>query len=49
MKVYVVLEDDRGCGPMIIGVFASKSKAEMVASESSHYWVSEQDFDESGE
>jgi hypothetical protein len=28
MKVYVVLEEDRGCGPSVAGVFASLEAAE---------------------
>lgn len=36
MKVYVVIEEDRGMGPMVLGVFpgtpAGKSKAEQVGS-----------------
>jgi len=27
MKVYVVLEEDRGCGPSVAGVFATLSAA----------------------
>ena len=27
MKVYVVLEEDRGCGPSVAGVFASLEAA----------------------
>jgi hypothetical protein len=28
MKVFVVLEEDRGCGPSVAGVFASLEAAE---------------------
>lgn len=28
MRVYVVLEEDRGCGPSVAGVFASLSAAQ---------------------
>jgi hypothetical protein len=28
MKVYVVLEEDRGCGPSVAGVFASLESAQ---------------------
>lgn len=28
MKVYVVLEEDRGCGPSVAGVFASLEAAQ---------------------
>lgn len=46
MKVYVVVEDDRGCGPMVCGVFVSKAKAEEYVAESSHCWISEEELNE---
>ena len=48
MKVYVVLEDDRGMGMgvFVIGVFVSKKRAEECASDSTHYWVEEMELDE---
>ena len=32
MKVYVVLEEDRGCGASVAGVFASLAEAELYLS-----------------
>jgi hypothetical protein len=46
MRVYVVLEDDRGCGPMVAGVFASLEIAQEFAAQSSHYWVSSDEGEE---
>jgi hypothetical protein len=41
MKVYVVIEDDRGCGPSIVGVYRSLESAE-AAADGSHRWVVEE-------
>ena len=46
MKVYVVLEDDRGMGVSVEAVYVSKERAEEFASASSHYWVEEMELDE---
>jgi hypothetical protein len=45
MKVYVVLEEDRGCGPSVAGVFASLEAAQAYlagTSGSNCYLYSEQ-------
>ena len=42
MKVYVVIEDDRGCGPSIVGVYRSLEAAEAAAAGGSHCWVVEE-------
>jgi hypothetical protein len=40
MKVYVVLEDDRGCGPSVAGVFATLEAAEAFVEENGgHYFL----------
>ncbi len=39
--VYVVVEDDRGCGPHVVGVFINKADAEKACC-SSHMWISEE-------
>ena len=44
MKVYVVIQDDRGMGPEVQGVFKDKEKAEKLAKESSHFWVEESEL-----
>ena len=46
MKVYVVIEDDRGCGVSIVGVYTNKDKALKVADESSHYELREEELNE---
>jgi hypothetical protein len=40
-RVFVVLEEDRGCGPMVEGVFASleAAKAYLAERDSSRCWV----------
>jgi hypothetical protein len=43
MKVYVVIEEDRGCGPMVCGVFTSRESAEACVDGSSHMWIVEED------
>ena len=47
MKVYVVLEEDRGCGPSIAGVFAtlSAAKAYLAGPDGSGCYL----YDEDGE
>ena len=40
--VYVVLEDDRGCGPMVVGVYRSREDADRAVGSSSHCWVVEE-------
>ena len=42
MVVYVVLEDDRGCGPSVVGVYRSRESAEAAAADGSHRWVVEE-------
>jgi hypothetical protein len=40
MKVYVVLEDDRGCGPSVAGVFATLEAAKAFVEENrGHYFL----------
>jgi hypothetical protein len=41
MKVFVVLEDDRGCGPSVAGVFASLEAAQefVDGSGGSHFYI----------
>lgn len=39
MRVWVVLEDDRGCGTFVIGVFFKREDAEECAARSSHYFI----------
>lgn len=39
MQVWVVLEDDRGCGPSVIKVFFSEQEAEHLASQFGHLYV----------
>jgi hypothetical protein len=46
MRVYVVLEEDRGLGPSVAGVFASLEAAQEFAAQSSHYWVSSDEGEE---
>lgn len=46
MRVYVVLEEDRGLGPSVAGVFASLEAAQEFAAQSSHYWVSSEQGEE---
>lgn len=41
MKVYVVFEEDRGCGVSVVGVYRSREAAESVALQSSHYFLEE--------
>lgn len=43
MKVYVVLEEDRGMGPMVVGVYADEATAYEVA-ENSRCWVIEEEL-----
>ena len=41
--VYVVLEDDRGEGPMVIGVYRSREDAEREVKKSyGRYWIVEE-------
>ena len=44
MKVYVVIEEDRGMGPMVLGVFMYKHEAEKAAS-GAHDEVQEAELD----
>lgn len=46
MRVYVVLEEDRGLGPSVAGVFASLQDAEEFAAQFSHCWVSSSEGEE---
>lgn len=39
MKVYVVLEDDRGCGVSVAGVFQSLEAALVFVKENSHCYL----------
>lgn len=43
LKVYVVLEEDRGLGTIVVGVFASKEDAQELAASSGHYYISEEE------
>ena len=40
MKVYVVIEDDRGAGPLVVGVFRTLAAAE-AALYGGHTWIEE--------
>jgi hypothetical protein len=40
--VYVVLEEDRGLGPMVVGVYRSREDADRAVGGSSHCWVVEE-------
>ena len=44
MKVYVAIEEDRGMGPMVLGVFMHKHEAEKAAS-GAHDDVQEAELD----
>ncbi len=44
MKVYVVIEEDRGMGVMVQGVFQDQAQAEECAQQSSHFFVEESDM-----
>lgn len=44
--VWIVIEDDRGMGETVLGVFLSKEKACKLAEESNHYYVTESELDE---
>jgi hypothetical protein len=46
MRVYVVLEEDRGLGPSVAGVFLSLEAARQFAARSVHYWVSSDEGEE---
>lgn len=43
--VYVVLEDDRGEGPMVVGVYRSREDAEREVKKSyGRYWIVEEEL-----
>ena len=44
MKVYIVLEEDRGCGTSVVGVYSNKEVALKVESESSRYELFEEEI-----
>ena len=44
MKVYVVIEEDRGMGADVQGVFQDKEQAEKLAEQSSHFFIEESVF-----
>jgi hypothetical protein len=44
MKVYVVIEDDRGMGPTVVGVYRTMEAAE-AALYGGHTWVVECDLE----
>ncbi len=44
MKVWIVMEEDRGMGVMVEGVFQDKEQAEKFAEQSSHFFVEESFF-----
>ena len=44
MKVYVVMEEDRGMGADVQGVFQDKEQAEELAERSSHFFIEESFF-----
>ncbi len=39
MQVYVVLEEDRGCGPSVAGVFSTLEAAEAYVAENSRCFL----------
>lgn len=41
MKIFVVIENDRGMGVCLIAAYHSKESAESHASQSSHFYVEE--------
>jgi hypothetical protein len=43
MKVYIVLEEDRGCGVMVIGVFATKEQTYAEYGIGGNYWIVEEE------
>ena len=45
MTVYIVLEEDRGIGVMVSGVYATEAKAQAMCG--GHKWVAEAMFDDS--
>ena len=47
MTVYIVLEEDRGIGVMVSGVYPTEAQAQAQASCGSHNWVAEAVFDDS--
>jgi hypothetical protein len=44
MKVYVVLEEDRGYGPSVVGVYRNRKDAERAAEGGSCYSVVEEEL-----
>ena len=44
MKVWIVLEEDRGMGVMVQGVFQDQAQAEECARLSGHFYVEESDM-----
>lgn len=47
MRVFVVLEEDRGCGAYVAGVFYSLEAAQaFVAEQGSHYYVASESGEE---
>lgn len=44
MKIYVVVEEDRGLGPTIIGVYASEKMADEVASKGRYMSIFEEEL-----
>lgn len=43
MKVYVVLEEDRGCGVTVNGVYLKEQDAINYIDGNSHYWYKEEE------
>lgn len=46
MRVYVVLEDDRGCGPSVAGVFSSLEAAQEFLAGESRCWLASDEGEE---
>ena len=38
-RVYIVLEDDRGAGVNVVGVFSTLEGGKRLAIQSSHYYI----------
>lgn len=44
MRVYVVIEDDRGLGPTVVGVYRTREAAE-AALYGSYTWIEERELE----
>jgi hypothetical protein len=45
MKIYVVMENDRGAGVWVVATFTNKENAEEFCKTSSHYFMDESELD----